>query len=308
MTEVVFERLAEPYDPKLYEGSLEAQSIDGFDALDEAAFEAYAAEGYLLIKNAYSPAEVEAARAELEAMALSNDPQCQAVFYEGLLRQHMDLKGSFEPSSSAQKGISFSLGETSNALPEVDPALRARHVRKFMGFVESHSPLRALAEKPPLVRLIEILTGGPHRIYQDMALVKPPGGREKPWHQDHAYFNFPLTTKIVGVWIPFEEVTPENGCMHLLAGAHRQGPQLHFMRRDWQICDSEVPRAEQTAVPMQAGDILIFDAKLPHGTPANRTDDMRWAVQFHFVPENAQTTDEKIRLDAFGSEGKDVTC
>ena len=35
-----------------------------------------------------------------------------------------------------------------------------------------------------------------------MALVKPAQGREKPWHQDHAYFNVALDTPIVGVWIP----------------------------------------------------------------------------------------------------------
>ena len=26
-------------------------------------------------------------------------------------------------------------------------------------------------------------------IFQSLALLKPPGGREKPWHQDNAYFN-----------------------------------------------------------------------------------------------------------------------
>ena len=32
-----------------------------------------------------------------------------------------------------------------------------------------------------------------------MALLKPPGGgREKPWHQDKAYFNLTLDTPVVG--------------------------------------------------------------------------------------------------------------
>lgn len=308
MAEIVFERLAEPYDPGLYIGCRPAVSVAGFEAVDDAALAQYASLGYLHIKDAYSAAEVEAGRAELEAMALAADPQCKAVFYEGLLRRHLAMEGPARMGDGVERGTSFTMGETATELPAVDPELRARHVRKFMGFVEHHPPLRALAEKPPLALLIERLIGGRRRIYQDMALVKPPGGREKPWHQDHAYFNFPLDTPIVGIWIPFGEVTPENGCMHVLAGAHLGGPQIHFMRRDWQICDTEIPVSSQTAVPMAAGDVLLFDAKLPHGTPANRTQAMRWAVQYHFVPENARRTDDQMRLEAFGAEGKDVTC
>lgn len=150
--------------------------------------------------------------------------------------------------------------------------------------------------------------GGPARLFQDMALVKPPLGREKPWHQDHAYFNFPLATPIVGVWIPLHSVDPTNGCMHVLPGSHRRGPQLHFMRRDWQICDTDIAGQPQHFLPMNPGDLLLFDAKLAHGTPTNVTQEIRWAVQFHYVPAGALETSEAERLAAFGGEGKDVTC
>ncbi|HLT01799.1 MAG TPA: phytanoyl-CoA dioxygenase family protein, partial [Geminicoccaceae bacterium] len=61
-------------------------------------------------------------------------------------------------------------------------------------------------------------------------------------------------------------------------------------------------------VPMRAGDVLLFDGKIPHGTPINRTDDFRWAVQYHFRPATAVLVDDDTRLAAFGSEGRDVTC
>ena len=36
-------------------------------------------------------------------------------------------------------------------------------------------------------------------VYVDQALFKPPLiGREKPWHQDHAFFDLPFGTKIIG--------------------------------------------------------------------------------------------------------------
>jgi ectoine hydroxylase-related dioxygenase (phytanoyl-CoA dioxygenase family) len=63
-----------------------------------------------------------------------------------------------------------------------------------------------------------------------------------------------------------------------------------------------------TALPMAPGDLMIFDAKLPHGTPTNRSDRQRWAVQFHYVPASSVQTDDEYRLGVFGPEGKNVSC
>ena len=38
-------------------------------------------------------------------------------------------------------------------------------------------------------------------IDKAIKMIKPPGGREKPRHQDHAYFKLPLSTPVVGVWL-----------------------------------------------------------------------------------------------------------
>ncbi len=177
----------------------------------------------------------------------------------------------------------------------------------ILGFAAS----RALAARrhPDLLALIAHLLDGQRPVlFQDMALVKPARGREKPWHQDHAYFNLAIPTPIVGVWIPFGRVVPENGCLHLLRGGHALGPMPHKKLRDWQICDGDVPTRERVAAPMEAGDVLLFDGKIPHGTPINRTDDFRWAVQYHYRPADAQEVGDEERLAAFGAEGRAVSC
>jgi phytanoyl-CoA hydroxylase len=94
----------------------------------------------------------------------------------------------------------------------------------------------------------------------------------------------------------------------MLRGGHKAGPRPHFKRRDWQICDTDVDVSERVAVPMAPGDVLLFDGKIPHGTPTNRTDEFRWAVQFHYRPASAALVDDAARLAHFGSEGIDVTC
>jgi phytanoyl-CoA hydroxylase len=271
---------------------------------------AYRDDGYLLVRGLLAAELVDAARRELAAMALADDPGCEQLWYEGALREHLPLDPARDVAIDGRRdGAGFVPGQAGDGLPALDPALRARYVRKLQGFVGRHAPLTALAEHPGLLDLVRRLLGGRRpQLFQDMALVKPAGGREKPWHQDHAYFNVALDTAIVGVWIPLGTVTPENGCMHVIKGGHLAGPRLHWKRRDWQLCDGDIEADGRVAVPMAAGEVLLFDGKLPHGTPTNRTDAFRWAVQLHYRPATVEEVADDVRLAAFGAEGKDVTC
>jgi phytanoyl-CoA hydroxylase len=308
-TRVFFEPRIPLHDPDLYTFERQDHGVPAVEAGLATSLERYREDGFLMVRGLLSENDVLAARAELEAMARAAPPGCAMIWYEGALRDHMALDpGRDREIDGKLGGVGFAPGQEHDRLPALDPELRARHVRKFAGFVERKAALGRLARQPDLMALVERLVGPAPTLFQDMALVKPAQGREKPWHQDHAFFNVALDTPIVGVWIPMGEVTPENGCMHLLAGGHKAGARIHFKRRDWQICDTDVPTTGRVAVPMRVGDVLLFDGKLPHGTPINRTADFRWAVQYHYRPVDAVQTDDAVRLAAFGSEGRNVTC
>ncbi|HEX6971123.1 MAG TPA: phytanoyl-CoA dioxygenase family protein, partial [Limnochordia bacterium] len=109
-------------------------------------------------------------------------------------------------------------------------------------------------------------------------------------------------------WIALDPATAENGCMHVIPGSHRDGPVVHFQRRDWQICDRDVAVGRDTFVELAPGGCLIFDGMIHHGTPPNRSPLRRRALQFHYKPASVQWTSREERLAIFGSEGKDVTC
>ena len=306
---VFFEPKIPLHDPGLYAFERQDEGVPAAEAGLAATLERYREDGFLMVRGLLPEHEVLAARSELEAMARADRPGCAMIWYEGALRDHIALDPRRDREIDGRHGgVGFAAGQEADRLPAIDPELRARHVRKFMGFVEQKAALGGLARQPDLMALVERLVGSEPVLFQDMALVKPAQGREKPWHQDHAFFNVALDTPIVGVWIPMGEVTPENGCMHLLAGGHKAGPRIHVKRRDWQICDTDVPTRGRVAVPMQVGDVLLFDGKIPHGTPINRTDDFRWAVQYHYRPAATVETDDAVRLAAFGSEGRNVTC
>ncbi|MHA1565833.1 MAG: phytanoyl-CoA dioxygenase family protein [Alphaproteobacteria bacterium] len=308
-TKIVLEPASAPYDPALYRATPNpTRPVDTLDAVSDTEIAAYRQQGYLWVRDALSSTLVARVRAELEAMAVAEDPDCASVTFEGLIRDHLTIDAGRDRIGTTGRADEFVRGQTTDQIPELDPAVRAQFVRKFQGFVDEHPSLAALANLPELVALVRRLIGGPERLFQDMALVKPPCGREKPWHQDHAYFNLPLATPIVGVWIPLHPVNQANGCMHILPGSHQHGPKTHFMRRDWQICDSEILGHPQHFIAMDPGDVLLFDAKLAHGTPTNETAQMRWAVQYHYVPADVRELADSDRLAVFGSEGKDVSC
>jgi phytanoyl-CoA hydroxylase len=277
-----FDTSATPHAPELYAEAGIAQALDGLAAVDDAARGRYAEQGYLAVENAFSPGEIEAAKRGIDDLVMERHPGFTGITFENKARE---------------------------LLPTLALEDRLDAIRKFASFVEYAPQLRALAFAPELLRVVAGLLGAAPKLIQDMALVKPPKiGREKPWHQDHAFFDFPLGTPLVGVWIALDEATLENGCMRVLPGAHRDGPIIHFARRDWQICDKEMAGSQPIAVPLRPGGLLFFDGLIPHGTPSNFSPLRRRALQFHYAPESAAMTAREERLAVFGSEGKNVTC
>ncbi len=273
---------SEPHSPDLYTVAAEATPLDGLEAVTDEHIAFYRQEGYLAIDNVFTPGEVESAKA-------------------GLLDLILGRNTSFA-------GITFEAG-AAERLEELTVDERQDAVRKLMHFVDHEPRLKAASEKPAVLALIGRILGESPRMFQDMALIKPPRfGREKPWHQDKAYFDLPVDARVTGVWIALDPATVENGCMHLQPLGHHRGPQIHFKRRDWQICDTEIMGKPSVAVPLRPGGALFFDGLLPHGTPTNYSPHRRKALQFHYAGASCGKTSTAERLAVFGSEGKDVTC
>lgn len=283
--EIQFDAGAELHPPELYQADsgMIAFAVDRFEDIGPPEIAHYRAHGYLVIREAFSSLEVASALAGLLHLIMGGNPAFDGIQFE----------------AQAEKILgSLTLDQRQDA------------VRKVWLFTEFEPRLQALAQNPKLVAVVRQLLGEAEPfMFQDMALMKPPHlGREKPWHQDHAYFDYPLGTAVVGAWIALDEATLANGCMHLLPGRHKEGPIPHFKRRDWQICDSVILGTRALPVPLKPGGLLLFDGLLPHGTPPNSSSNRRRALQFHYAPAGITKTTMEERMRIFGSEGKDVTC
>lgn len=274
----------EEYSESLYKTVASVTALQGLPEDPANIADQYRQAGFVSIDNAFTPDQIAGLLDALFQLTVRELPEKTQLQFEAL---------------AAGKDLAT-----------MDPEERLDYVRKLMWFVDLDPRIEAMAYEPKLIQVVEHLLGAPAEMFQEMALLKPPGiGREKPWHQDHAYFNLPEGTHVIGVWIALDDTWPENGCMHFLPGGHYEGPIPHFNRRDWQICDTEIlKRGQAVATPLKAGGCLIFDGLVPHGTPQNRTNTRRRALQFHYVAKDTPRTTTEQRMELFGAEGKDVQC
>jgi phytanoyl-CoA hydroxylase len=266
----------------LYDAATVVGGVQGFAAVGEAEVAQFHDLGYLVVEDAFTPQEVDDAQQAIVELIDGQREGFRGVQFETAARE---------------------------LLPTLSAEAKQDYVRKLSAFVDYDARLKALAEHPQLIALLDRLMGEPPELFQDIALLKPPlVGREKPWHQDNAFFNLPPQTTVIGVWIALDEALIENGCMHVIPGSQGEGPVIHWKRRDWQICDTDVQTARVVAVPLRPGSLLFLHGLLHHGTPPSRSPKRRRAVQYHYKPASVgRITGEEHRA-IFGSEGKDVEC
>ena len=268
--------------PDLYRYEVAARGVDKLEDLEERHIQFFHEQGYLVVQQAFEPAVIKAAN---QAITYLIDNRWENT--EGLVQ--------FEGSADEVQNLT--------------PRKRRLAVRKLMSFGIWDDRLKTTTEHPGIVAALRRLLGEAPVLFQEMALLKPPHiGREKPWHQDCAYFDLPLETPVVAIWIALEEATPQNGCLHLIPGSHRSGPMPHFKRRDWQICDADVAVDRGVMVPLKPGGCLFWHGLLHHGSPPNHSSLSRRALQYHYKPASAGEISREERLQLFGGEVAGGQC
>ena len=265
----------------LYRCETIAQGVKRLEDLEEEHIRFFHEQGYLIVHQVFEAAPIKAAYQAIDDLM------------DG---KREDFKGlQFE----------FKAGDLEN----LSPAERRLAVRKLMNFVDYDERFEVMSHHPGILAVLERLIGATPLLFQDMALLKPPRiGREKPWHQDCAYFNLPLGTAVVATWIALERATPENGCLHLIPGSHHNGPMPHFWKRDWQICDTDLSLDRNVMVALEPGGCLFWHGMLHHASPPNQSDRSRRALQFHYKSSSAGEITLEERMELFGGEAMGAEC
>jgi ectoine hydroxylase-related dioxygenase (phytanoyl-CoA dioxygenase family) len=120
----------------------------------------------------------------------------------------------------------------------------------------------------------------------DHAIYKAPLNQaETPWHQDHAYTGLRTPLRTVHFWIPLQDATVENGCMHFVPRSHLQGLKAHARHANGHVLSaSNVDSSSAKACPLPVGGATIHSPLTLHYTGPNTTSTVRGAWIIHFGP------------------------
>jgi ectoine hydroxylase-related dioxygenase (phytanoyl-CoA dioxygenase family) len=128
----------------------------------------------------------------------------------------------------------------------------------------------------PFQRLLEELLGGPLVLYKEKINFKLPGGDGFKPHQDaQAGWDQYGHTVHFNLLVAIDEATVDNGCLELVRGAHQSG----LLGPMWaELPDEVVSSLTWEAIPLQPGDIIVFDSYAPHQSAPNLTTQPRRAL------------------------------
>ncbi len=110
------------------------------------------------------------------------------------------------------------------------------------------------------------------RLYHDQALIKEPGGKPTPWHQDHYYW--PLDTEhTITMWMPLVDVPREMGSMSFAVGSHtnKSFTQLPISETSQEYFE-RIIREQKSATPsyaLKAGDATFHSGRSLHSARSN---------------------------------------
>jgi ectoine hydroxylase-related dioxygenase (phytanoyl-CoA dioxygenase family) len=127
---------------------------------------------------------------------------------------------------------------------------------------------------PVLLDIIESILGPTFRLVEDQMFYKPANhGAPLLFHNDNVYYGF-KDPKIVTCWIALDDATPENGCLRMLPGTHRQDTR-HETVPGTILQEAVIDESLAITVPARTGELILFDGLTVHGSGSNTTDKPR---------------------------------
>ena len=144
----------------------------------------------------------------------------------------------------------------------------------------------------PEIRLYPNYTVRPKLADQTQTLVlwHQDGGYTQQWHKTKSGDVSDL--RMVNVWTPLVPARVDNGCMQFIPGTHKRGLFAHEQREYF----LEVPSQElgslldrSVDVELDVGDVVLFHNMLLHRGLPNRTNTVRWNIDWRYQDATQST-------------------
>ena len=147
--------------------------------------------------------------------------------------------------------------------------------------------LAEFSRHPVFSGLCADLLGPDVNLYWDQAVYKKPEKpRRFPWHQDNGY-TYVEPQQYLTCWVALTDATTDNGCPQVAPGLHRMGTLAHEWVEPlgWEAFPE--PPVDPVAAPVGAGGIVVFSSLTPHLTGPNLSDSVRKAYILQYAPAGA---------------------
>lgn len=176
------------------------------------------------------------------------------------------------------------------AFEEVAARLGGRPVAQALSQTHLYFPwAHELATYPAILDAVEDVLGPDLLVWTVSIFPKYPRDPGYiSWHQDGTYWGLD-STQVVTAWVALTGSTPENGCMRVVPGSHRNPILPH---RDTYAADNRLSRGQEVEVDvdetdaldviLRAGEMSLHHVNIIHGSNSNPSGRSRigFAIRF----------------------------
>ena len=259
--------------------------------------------GYLIVENVLSDADIAAIRAEYAAILDREAPRLVASgqlsqTYSDLLfeERYTQILHELDDMYALYQHLDISLPLLQD-MPQ-DASLNAGSA------VFNH-----LLTHPNILDIAETVIGTPELYSNPIqhTRIKPPQSAlpstivdsnvaRTGWHQDEAVLTDDATdTTMLTVWVAMTDATVQNGCMMCVAGSHRKDMTLHCpgnhatSSAEIYIPDDLIDHNKVVPLEVGKGGVVLLHQLTEHGSYSNQSDQIRWSFDLRYHPIGQHT-------------------
>ncbi|XP_062597342.1 uncharacterized protein LOC134258774 [Saccostrea cucullata] len=120
-----------------------------------------------------------------------------------------------------------------------------------------------------------------------------------PWHQDNAYFDHDAYKQLIPTaWIPFVDANEKNGCLQFLRRGQKSGRTADHTccwQGTWYVMLEEEEMTKSLGVNMEKdlrlvevpyGGMVLFSNAIPHQSLPNVSNEIRWSMDLRWQDAN----------------------
>ena len=244
--------------------------------LSRQQLEQYFRDGFIVVPNFFSPAELQPVIAAVED---SVDALAEKLYRGGKITDKCENAGFYQRVWMLDKQFKG-----------------AAIILIKMGYLPK--AIRTLWSNERLLNVVEQMIGpniAGHPVWNLRSKTPQNEQTTVPWHQDNGYLDpSALGTLQPTAWIPLIDATVDNGCMQVVRGGHRLGKTATHTccaGGTWYVDLDEKEMERSLGVDMKKdvvtcevplGGMLLINNCIPHRSLENFSDKVRWSLDLRW--------------------------